>query len=121
MSILTHNTHTCLYSHAESWITQYGYIGGVGVDVGHYYAIEELRKNSIMLTPPLLILCPRQPLMDRILPRATKMLWYQNDRRYLTHISTAKTTENDTLTGFNLGADDYISKPFSIKEVIARV
>lgn len=34
---------------------------------------------------------------------------------------TAKTTENDTLTGFNLGADDYISKPFSIKEVIARV
>lgn len=34
---------------------------------------------------------------------------------------TAKDTENDKLTGFNLGADDYISKPFSIREVIARV
>ena len=34
---------------------------------------------------------------------------------------TAKDTGNDRLTGFNLGADDYISKPFSIREVIARV
>lgn len=34
---------------------------------------------------------------------------------------TAKDSENDTLTGFSLGADDYISKPFSIKQVIARV
>ena len=34
---------------------------------------------------------------------------------------TAKDTENDTVTGFNLGADDYISKPFSLREVIARV
>ncbi len=34
---------------------------------------------------------------------------------------TAKDTENDKLTGFNLGADDYISKPFSLKEVMARI
>lgn len=34
---------------------------------------------------------------------------------------TAKDTENDTVTGFNLGADDYISKPFSLREVLARV
>lgn len=34
---------------------------------------------------------------------------------------TAKNTENDMLTGFSLGGDDYISKPFSVKEVIARV
>ena len=34
---------------------------------------------------------------------------------------TAKDTENDMLTGFSLGCDDYISKPFSVKEVIARV
>jgi DNA-binding response OmpR family regulator len=34
---------------------------------------------------------------------------------------TAKDTENDLMTGFNLGADDYISKPFSLREVIARV
>lgn len=34
---------------------------------------------------------------------------------------TARDTENDTVTGFNLGADDYISKPFSLREVIARI
>lgn len=34
---------------------------------------------------------------------------------------TAKDTEDDKLMGFNIGADDYISKPFSIREVIARV
>ena len=34
---------------------------------------------------------------------------------------TAKGEENDVLTGFNVGADDYIIKPFSIKEIIARI
>ena len=34
---------------------------------------------------------------------------------------TAKGTENDLLTGFNIGADDYMAKPFSIKELQARV
>lgn len=34
---------------------------------------------------------------------------------------TARDAENDLVTGFNLGADDYISKPFSIKEVMLRV
>ena len=34
---------------------------------------------------------------------------------------TARDTENDTVTGFNLGADDYIAKPFSLREVMVRV
>ncbi len=34
---------------------------------------------------------------------------------------TAKAMENDKLLGFELGADDYITKPFSIKELVARV
>jgi DNA-binding response OmpR family regulator len=34
---------------------------------------------------------------------------------------TAKDTENDILTGFSLGADDYITKPFSVNELTARV
>jgi len=34
---------------------------------------------------------------------------------------TARETENDMLTGFNVGGDDYLSKPFSIKELVARI
>lgn len=34
---------------------------------------------------------------------------------------TAKDTEEDTVSGFELGADDYISKPFSVKEAVSRV
>ncbi len=34
---------------------------------------------------------------------------------------TAKTAEDDLVTGFSLGGDDYITKPFSLKELLVRV
>ena len=34
---------------------------------------------------------------------------------------TAKTSETDRVTGLDLGADDYITKPFSVRELLARV
>jgi DNA-binding response OmpR family regulator len=34
---------------------------------------------------------------------------------------TARTTEEDKLTGLGLGADDYVTKPFSPREVVARI
>lgn len=34
---------------------------------------------------------------------------------------TARDAEADTLEGFSLGADDYVAKPFSVREVLARV
>ena len=34
---------------------------------------------------------------------------------------TAKSQESDKLLGFELGADDYVTKPFSVKELVARV
>ena len=34
---------------------------------------------------------------------------------------TAKNTENDMITGFSIGGDDYITKPFSLKEVLVRI
>ena len=54
--------------------------------------------------------------------RMANMLKKDKDTTHIPIIFiTAKDSENDTITGFNLGADDYISKPFSIREVMVRV
>lgn len=54
--------------------------------------------------------------------RMANMLKKDKDTAHIPIIFiTAKDSENDTITGFNLGADDYISKPFSIREVMVRV
>lgn len=43
-------------------------------------------------------------------------------RRYVPiMMMTAKSEENDIVTGLEVGADDYITKPFSVKELVARV
>lgn len=36
-------------------------------------------------------------------------------------IATAKTQENDVLNGLYIGADDYVTKPFSVKQLYARM
>ena len=36
-------------------------------------------------------------------------------------ILTAKTTDEDIITGLTLGADDYVAKPFSVRELVLRV
>lgn len=43
------------------------------------------------------------------------------DKRVPIIFLTAKTTQKDVIEGFKLGADDYITKPFSIMELKARV
>ena len=45
----------------------------------------------------------------------------EHTRRIPIIFLTAKDTEGDTLQGFALGADDYVTKPFSVREVLARV
>jgi two-component system phosphate regulon response regulator PhoB len=66
-------------------------------------------------------------LMDWMLPDATGIELIRNLKRdkFTSNIPvimlTAKTTEEDKITGLNSGADDYVSKPFSPKELIARI
>ena len=90
---------------------------GFKVDVAH--SAEE--AMTLKLKEYNLILL--DVMMGKISGFRMMQLMRQND--YTAHIPiifiTARDTENDVITGFNLGADDYISKPFSIKEVVLRV
>lgn len=90
---------------------------GYHVDVA-YSAEEALKKN---LTDYNLLLL--DVMMGEISGFKMARILHDNPKTAGIPIIflTAKDTENDKLTGFNIGADDYISKPFSIREVIARV
>ena len=58
------------------------------------------------------------PLMDGFtLSKEIKMI----DKRVPIVFLTAKTTQKDVIEGFNLGADDYITKPFSMDELLLRI
>lgn len=43
------------------------------------------------------------------------------DRRQPIIMLTAKTSDDDIITGLSLGADDYVAKPFSVAELILRI
>jgi DNA-binding response OmpR family regulator len=45
----------------------------------------------------------------------------KKDRQIPVIMLTARSQESDKLLGFELGADDYVTKPFSVKELVARV
>ena len=65
-------------------------------------------------------------LLDVMLPgmsgfQMARQLRRENRNHIPIIFLTARGTENDILTGFSAGGDDYIAKPFSINEVLARV
>ncbi|HWR40933.1 MAG TPA: response regulator transcription factor [Patescibacteria group bacterium] len=61
-------------------------------------------------------------LLDVMLPKGSGWdICRSIDRQVPVIFLTAKTAETDKLTGFSLGADDYITKPFSPRELVARV
>ncbi len=63
-------------------------------------------------------------LLDVSLPDGNGFDYYKNDlksKAIPTIFLTARDEENDIVKGLNLGAEDYITKPFSTKELMARV
>ncbi len=70
--------------------------------------------------PDLIVLDIMMPDMDGI----EVLNRLRSDSRYI-HIpvimATAKDTEMDTITGLELGADDYLAKPFGVMEMVARI
>ena len=76
-------------------------------------ALDLLKKNNY----DLLVLDIMMPKMDgfEVLKQLNK------EDRIPTIILSARSEEYDKLKGFDLGIDDYLTKPFSPKELIARI
>ena len=92
----------CFNLQRESYTTRYASTGDV--------ALEQIRKS-----PPDLV------VLDRMLPRvsgdevASALRKDASTSQIPILMLTAKAEESDELVGFALGADDYVTKPFSMK------
>lgn len=76
---------------------------------------EEAMQIEMKESPDLL-------LLDIMLPKMSGLELCQSIERNVPIIFiTARSAENDKIAGFSLGADDYITKPFSPRELVARV
>src|SRR5207247_139429 len=71
-------------------------------------------------TPDLVILDLNLPVVSGL--EVCRILRARSDARHVPIIMlTARTAENDRVEGLELGADDYVTKPFSLRELAARV
>ncbi len=76
-------------------------------------ALEKLKTNDY----DLLVLDIMMPQMDGF----TMLKELPDNRKVPTIVLSARGEEYDKLSGFDLGIDDYVTKPFSPKELIARI
>ena len=96
------------YLEKENYQAETAYTGGLGYE------------KALKLTPSLIILDLMLPEMDGL--EICKELRKDSKTAEIPIIIlTAKGEESDKIIGLELGADDYITKPFSPKEVVARV
>ena len=94
-----------------------GYLRLEGFDVDEYGELLPAKKAVASSQPDLIIL-------DVMLPDGDGFLYakqLKNDRDIPIIFLTARDQESDRITGFELGADDYVVKPFSSKELVLRV
>ena len=77
-------------------------------------AVEHAKENSY----DVIMLDIIMPVMDGI--TALKKIRESGDKTYILML-TAKAEVDDRVTGLDSGADDYLTKPFSLKELLARL
>ena len=77
-------------------------------------AVEHAKENSYDVS----MLDIMMPVMDGI--TALKKIRESGDKTYILML-TAKAEVDDRVTGLDSGADDYLTKPFSLKELLARL
>lgn len=79
---------------------------------------QEAVKYSEENSYDVIILDIMMPVMDGI--TALKKIRARGDKTYILML-TAKAEVDDRVTGLDSGADDYLTKPFSLKELLARL
>ncbi|GKV55077.1 DNA-binding response regulator [Sporosarcina sp. NCCP-2222] len=89
----------------------------VGYDVETASSGEELLENYDLISPDLILLDIMMPGKDGF--------YVLKELRKFSHtpiiMLTARSNPKDKVNGLNLGADDYLTKPFSLDELFARV
>ena len=93
------------------------YLKRDGYDVVTAYDGKEALRLAREARPDLIVLDLMLPGMDGL--AVCRTLRAESDVPII--MLTARTTEDDRLAGLNIGADDYVTKPFSPKELAARV
>ncbi len=83
---------------------------------GGLVALDELTERP----PDLVLLDLNLPDVDG-LTICRELRRHEATRRVPILMLTARAEERDKLLGFDLGADDYVTKPFSMKELLARI
>ena len=95
-------------------------IKGNGYDVCAFDDAEAFDRGMQEMKPDLLLLDVMLPGEDGL--SVLKRLRSDNDTKELPVILvTAKDSEIDTVKGLDLGADDYITKPFGVMELMSRI
>jgi DNA-binding response OmpR family regulator len=89
----------------EGWDVEVAYDGPSGVEL--------CRK----VTPDLVVLDVMLPEIDGF--EVCRLI--QRDRPVPVLMLTARDSETDVLVGLGIGADDYMTKPFSVRELVARI
>lgn len=93
-------------------------LGDTAVEIVH--SGDAALKAVSQHAPDLLILDLNLPVLDGT--EVCRILRSRAETRQLPiMILTARTTEDDRVGGLDLGADDYVTKPFSVRELTARV
>jgi DNA-binding response OmpR family regulator len=93
------------------------YLKNEGYQVITAYDGEEALDRALTNQPDLVILDLMLPKLNGI--EVCEILREKSDIPII--MLTARTTEEDKLLGLNIGADDYVTKPFSPRELVARV
>ena len=93
------------------------YLQSDGYDVDVAFDGEEALEHAREFFPDLVVLDLMLPKLDGL--EVCRLLRAQGPVPII--MLTAKGDETDRLVGLNLGADDYVAKPFSPRELVARV